>query len=104
MNDRYLGRNYATDVLSFFYGGITMDGLPFLGEILIAPDVAVEQAKRYGTSNEREIRKLLVHGILHLVGYDHEVDEGQMNRTQRNLLRRKSIRNSPPLLIPRARR
>ncbi len=89
LNRRYLQRDYATDVLSFSYGGMVMEGLPFLGEIVIAPEVAVVQAVRHRTPPERELRKLVVHGILHLLGYDHETDEGQMNCFQTKLLRRK---------------
>ena len=67
MNYQYLRRNYATDVLSFAYKGEVMEGMRFLGEIIIAPEIAVRQA-----DPERELRKLLIHGILHLLGYDHE--------------------------------
>jgi len=88
LNNRWRGKNYATDVLSFSFEGEAIDGLPFLGEIVIAPEVAVKQALDCGASPEREIRKLLVHGALHLMGYDHETDGGQMNEIQRRLLRR----------------
>lgn len=74
-----------------------MDGMPFLGEIIIAPEIAVDQALRYRIGPERELRRLLVHGILHLLGYDHETDEGRMNRLQTRLLRRKSLVDAPPL-------
>ncbi len=97
LNLRYLKRNYATDVLSFSYGSVKMDGIPFLGEIIIAPEIAADQSMRFRISPERELRKLLVHGILHLLGYDHEADQGQMNRIQRKLLRRKFIQNADPL-------
>lgn len=91
INNKYLGHDYATDVLSFSYEGTVVEGLPFLGEIVIAPEVAAVHAARYGTSPEKEIRKLLVHGILHLLGYNHETDRGQMNRLQKKLLRRKVL-------------
>jgi probable rRNA maturation factor len=103
MNRRYLQRDYPTDVLSFSYEDIVMDGSPFLGEIVIAPGVAVSQAKRYGTDPGKELRKLLVHGLLHLLGYDHETDRGRMNRAQSRLMRRKSL-NSPALADLKARR
>lgn len=74
-----------------------MDGSSFLGEIVIAPEVAVEQAIRFRISPEKELKKLLLHGILHLLGYDHETDRGQMNRFQRNLLRRKFFQNAASL-------
>jgi len=102
MNFRYRRKDYATDVLSFCYKGAKLDGFSFLGEIVIAPEVAFNQAIRYGVQPERELRKLLVHGVLHLLGYDHESDQGQMNRLQTKLLRRKLVLNSPPLFDFRA--
>lgn len=102
MNCRYRQKDYATDVLSFSYKGVRLDGFSFLGEIVIAPEVAFNHATRYGIQPERELRKLLVHGVLHLLGYDHESDQGQMNRLQRKLLRRKFILNSPLLADYRA--
>lgn len=98
INYRFLKRNYATDVLSFSYGKLMMEGVPFLGEIVIAPEVAVNQAFQNRASPEKELRKLLVHGILHLLGYDHETDQGQMNRIQTRLLRRKFFLNAPSLM------
>ena len=97
INNRYRGRDYATDVLSFSYGIMEMEGRTFLGEIIIAPEVATNQAIRHGASPEKELRKLVVHGTLHLLGYDHETDKGQMNQIQRKLLQRKFFLNSPPL-------
>jgi probable rRNA maturation factor len=98
LNSSYRKRDYATDVLSFSYGPVEVEGVPFLGEIFIAPDVAVKQAARFRTSSERELRKLLVHAILHLMGYDHETDQGQMNRIQGKIFRRKVFLNAAPLL------
>jgi probable rRNA maturation factor len=89
LNCRYLQRNYATDVLSFSYGDVMVDSLPFLGEIIISPEAAVEEACIIGISPEKELKRLLVHGILHLLGFDHETDQGQMKRLQSNVLRRK---------------
>ncbi len=89
LNRRYLHRNSATDVLSFCYDGVIMEGLPFLGEIIIAPAVAVEQARRSRACPEKELSRLLVHGILHLLGWDHERDRGRMYSLQKRLLRRK---------------
>lgn len=97
LNRRYLKRNYATDVLSFSYGSMKMEGIPFLGEIILAPEIAVDQAMRFRTGPERELRKLLVHGILHLLGHDHETDRGQMNLLQKRLLRRKFFQNADPI-------
>ncbi len=97
INHRYRGRDYATDVLSFSYGSLQMEGRTFLGEIIIAPAVATDQAIRHGASPEKELRKLVVHGMLHLLGYDHETDRGQMSQIQRKLLQRKFFLNPPPL-------
>jgi probable rRNA maturation factor len=75
-----------------------MDGLPFLGEIVIAPEIAVKQAMEHRTPFEREMRKLLLHGILHLLGYDHESDRGLMNQIQTKLMRRKFFIDGPTLM------
>lgn len=101
MNRRYRGRDYPTDVLSFALETGTVDGLPYLGELVIAPFVALENSQRWGTSAEAEIRRLLVHGTLHLLGYDHEADEGEMNRLQRRLLRRAFVVGAAPVAILR---
>jgi len=97
LNRRYLKRDYATDVLSFSYGNVKMEGISFLGEIVIAPEIAVDQAACFRTSPEKELKRLLVHGILHLLGYDHETDRGQMSRLQNQLQRRKFFQNAPSL-------
>jgi len=98
LNHDWRGKDYATDVLSFAYEDELMGGKLFLGEIIIAPEVAVRQATAYGVEPEMEIRKLLVHGILHLMGYDHEVDSGEMERMQKRILRRRFFMESPPLI------
>lgn len=91
LNRNYRGKEYATDVLSFSYGPETIDGKPFLGEIVIAPEIARQQAERYRQNPERELRKLMVHGILHLLGYDHETDRGEMNRLQDRVMRSRAF-------------
>jgi probable rRNA maturation factor len=97
LNRRYRKRDYPTDVLSFSYGDVKIDRIPFLGEVMISPEIAVHQALQWGVSPERELRMLLLHGILHLLGYDHETDKGQMNRMQAKLLRRKFFMDAPPV-------
>jgi probable rRNA maturation factor len=89
LNRMYRGRDRATDVLSFGYPGETVEGALFLGEIVIAPEIARREAVRRRTTTAKEVRRLLVHGILHLLGYDHEADAGEMNALQRRLLRRR---------------
>jgi probable rRNA maturation factor len=97
LNRRYRQKDYPTDVLSFSYGDMALDQIPFLGEIVISPEIAVRQAICWGVSPEKELRKLLVHGILHLLGYDHETDKGQMIRIQTKLLRRRFFLDAPVL-------
>lgn len=97
LNRRYRQRDYSTDVLSFSYQDAIMDGIPFLGEIVLAPEVAVRQAISRRATPERELRMLLLHGILHLLGYDHEADRGRMNRIQKRLMRRKFFMEGRPL-------
>lgn len=69
LNKQYRGKDYATDVLSF-----PQDD-EVLGDIVICLDKAKEQADEYCNTLEREISFLTVHGCLHLIGYDHEIDE-----------------------------
>ena len=94
LNARYRGKHVATDVLSFpwneavrpsrpvrrvpsaarWQGGIT----GFLGDVAISVETARRQAAREGHSTLNEIRWLVLHGVLHLLGYDHERDDGEM--------------------------
>jgi probable rRNA maturation factor len=97
VNRKYREKDYATDVLSFRYPGERAEGCPFLGEIVIAPQVAREQAARYRASFESEIRRLVIHGLLHLLGYDHETDDGEMNRLQNRLMRRRGLSAGSPI-------
>ncbi len=82
-NHRFRGENQATDVLSFPHG----DGL-HLGDILISAQQACRQARRLGHSVDQELRILLLHGVLHLLGHDHERDRGRMRRLERTWRRR----------------
>lgn len=86
LNARYRGRDRATDVLSF-PGEETPEGR-HLGDIAIAVPVARRQAKDRGHSLERELKMLLLHGLLHCLGHDHETDSGQMRRRELRLRRR----------------
>jgi probable rRNA maturation factor len=98
LNKRYRNKNYATDVLSFSYREEYAESALLLGEIILAPEVAVNQAIRFGVPPELELRKLLVHGTLHLIGYDHETDTGQMIRMQHRIMRRQFFKTSPLLI------
>jgi probable rRNA maturation factor len=59
----------------------------YLGDIAIAPGVARRNAARFGRTFEQEMRILILHGVLHLMGYDHETDQGQMTRRENRLRR-----------------
>jgi probable rRNA maturation factor len=84
LNARFLGRRRATDVLSF-PGGDGARG--FLGDIAISVEAAKKNAQREGHSLVEEIKLLILHGLLHLLGYDHEKDQGQMTRKELRLRR-----------------
>ncbi len=72
LNKNFRGKDKATDVLSFTYNE-QVGGYKLLGEIVISIDTAKRQAKELGHSLEEEIKRLLVHGFVHLLGYDHEL-------------------------------
>ena len=83
LNARYRGQDRPTDVLSF-PGEETPEGL-HLGDIAIAVPVARRQAAERGHSLELELKTLLLHGVLHCLGHDHETDGGRMSRLERRL-------------------
>jgi probable rRNA maturation factor len=83
LNRRYRRKDAPTDVLSF-----PSEEAGFLGDVVIAGGVARRQAAAAGHSLQTELRVLALHGLLHLLGYDHEHDEGQMARLERRLRRR----------------
>jgi probable rRNA maturation factor len=84
LNARFRGQRYPTDVLSF----PAADTGGHLGEIAISWQRAREQAAERGHSTEDEIKVLMLHGLLHLLGYDHEDDDGRMARSERLWRRR----------------
>ncbi len=73
LNRRYRGKNRSTDVLAFPGHGRA------LGDIVISVPYAAREARRRGASRAQEVDRLLLHGFLHLLGYDHEVDHGEMD-------------------------
>jgi len=87
LNRRYRGVDRATDVLSFPADGGPFDA-GFLGDVVIAGGVARRQAREAGHPLTRELRVLALHGLLHLLGYDHERDGGAMARLEARLRRR----------------
>jgi probable rRNA maturation factor len=60
----------------------------YLGDIAISPATAQRYAKKYGRKLSSELQVLILHGVLHLLGYDHETDRGEMDRTERKLRKR----------------
>jgi probable rRNA maturation factor len=90
LNRRYRKKDYATDVLSFSAGPSLQPpaSSPYLGEIVIARGVARRQARQARHSEAAELRVLALHGLLHLLGYDHERDRGEMSRIERRLRRK----------------
>ena len=107
-NSAYRGKNRPTDVLSF-PAESTDHGVDFpparklakmsrkprltkyLGDIAIAPAVARRNSRRFGRTLPEELRILILHGTLHLMGYDHDTDTGQMDRRERSLRRKMGI-------------
>lgn len=87
VNRDYRGKDKATDVLSF--PGDEEDGEEgrHVGDILISVPTARRQAAERGHAPGQEIRTLLLHGLLHCLGYDHETDQGEMERLERRLRR-----------------
>jgi len=79
LNRLFRKKSYPTDVLSF--GSDKMDG--FLGEIAISEPRAAAQAQEQGHSKDCELRILMLHGVLHLTGMDHDTDGGKMARAER---------------------
>ena len=75
LNRTFLGNDYPTDVLSFPNAGVP-------GEIAISAELAAAQAQSFGHSLLDEIRILMLHGLLHLSGMDHEKDRGEMARAE----------------------
>jgi len=90
LNRTYRRKDYATDVLSFRSEPepLALSPEPFLGEIVIARGVARRQAREARHSELTELRVLALHGLLHLLGYDHERDSGEMRRAERRLRRK----------------
>ena len=94
LNQSFLGKDYATDVLSF-----PTECSDELGELAISVQRAEEQAAEFGHSRLREIQILMLHGLLHLSGMDHETDGGEMARAEEKWRIEFSL---PPTLIERS--
>jgi probable rRNA maturation factor len=94
-NRRYRGVDAVTDVLAFPAsdqpGRRRVPACPILGDIAIATGRARRQARQLGHRYAQELRVLALHGLLHLLGYDHHHDEGRMARLERRLCRRAGL-------------
>jgi len=93
LNRRYLGRDRETDVIAFALPGAPG---PLVGDVYCSPDAAARAARRFGVSAREELRRLVVHGVLHVLGLDHPEGPGRtrgaMWARQEQLLGRGSAR------------
>jgi probable rRNA maturation factor len=112
LNRRFRGKSEPTDVLSFPADAIRQRrslprrlkrGTPnrdgagdadYIGDIALSPETARRNARLYSRSLPKELRILVLHGLIHLAGFDHETDEGQMERLERRLRRRLGLESS----------
>ena len=103
LNRDYRGVDEPTDVLAFYMlpqkeadssFALPPDGVTRLGEVIISYPQAIEQAREQGHSTERELALLIIHGILHLLGYDHEEpeEEAEMRTREKGLLEKCLLR------------
>jgi len=86
LNRQFRGINKATDVLSF-----PAEEGSNLGDVAVSVETAAAQARENGLTLDQEIAQLILHGLLHLSGFDHETDNGQMNRLELKLRRKLGI-------------
>ncbi len=100
LNRQYRGRDYPTDVLAFPMEQIGSPSTIFLGDVVICVPVAVGQASRFENTADQELLRLLIHGTLHLLGYDHEQSKREATRMQRKERRIvKALTPVPRLLL-----
>lgn len=88
LNKSFRGKDSTTDVLSFNYEPDEYDALENqnnLGDLVISVEQATKQARENDLDDATEIKQLILHGILHLCDYDHETDDGEMNRRELEL-------------------
>jgi probable rRNA maturation factor len=93
LNRRWRGKRGTTDVLSFPAEQDEFERAEgsTLGDVVISVEQAARQAAEQGAELDEEVSQLILHGVLHLCGYDHETDEGEMNRLEVRLRRRLGI-------------
>ena len=92
LNKEHRNIDKATDVLSFPLE-FDMPNMP-LGSIVISLDFVEEKAKEYGHTKEEEFSLLFIHGLLHLLGFDHEVDSGEHREKEEELIKQFNLPNS----------
>ncbi|RBQ28500.1 rRNA maturation RNase YbeY [Aliarcobacter vitoriensis] len=92
INKEYRQKDKPTDVLSFPFEG-DFSHVP-LGTIIISIDFVKDKAKEYGHSEIEELSLLFIHGILHLLGYDHEVDKGEHRQKEEELIKEFNLPDS----------
>ena len=93
LNRQFRGQDQPTDVLSFPIHAekFESENEDNLGEVVISAERAAAQAKENGLTFRNELQQLILHGLLHLNGYDHETDNGEMNRLELKLRKRLGI-------------
>lgn len=93
LNRQFRGKNYSTDVLSFPTQAedFEVDNQSQLGEVVISVQRAAAQARENGLTFSNEVQQLILHGLLHLSGYDHETDNGEMSRLELRLRKQLGI-------------
>ena len=93
LNRRWRGKRGTTDVLSFPAGQEAFEQAEgrTLGDVVVSVEQASRQAREHGLTFENEVEQLILHGLLHLCGYDHEADSGEMNALELTLRRRLGI-------------
>ncbi len=92
LNKQYRGIDKATDVLSFPLEAI-LPNMP-LGSIVISLDYVHKGAKEFGHTPQEELALLFIHGTLHLLGFDHEIDQGQMRQEEYRLIKQFNLPDS----------
>lgn len=86
LNNQFRNKNSVTDVLSFIYESDEFEADEnYLGDVVISVEQAKKQALENDLTLDLEIKQLILHGILHLCGYDHETDKGEMNKLELEL-------------------
>ncbi len=85
LNQAYRKIDQATDVLSFADGSVLPTGETLLGQIVVSLETARRQAAEIGHSEARELHELILHGVLHLLGYDHATDGGEMDALETDM-------------------